>query len=287
MDRILTLKQYKDILIEAKSNGFVLSNCFFLAAELNRKIGEGTFLFKPIQNGLLLLDDLGDFYRCYYFLSSKDEPGEIQLDKDAVIELPFNSTLNGKQLLQVDKIKTMGFCLGRESGMMWSDPKKIITCDYSQQDKICCLAEEKDAKQVLALMTSCFNPLYAFLPSMNELCSFVKEGRVLVIRDGMNIAAALISGFEKRIATIKHVAVDPDYRGKDYGKVLLNTYHNKYKDIATSFQHWVDLNNTVAVSMYRNFGYEFNLRKANEYIFIVKEKQNERKINCIVRGHQT
>ena len=94
----------------------------------------------------------------------------------------------------------------------------------------------------------------------------IGEGRVLVIRDGRDVAAALISGFEKRIASVQQVAVAPAYRGRGFGKAIMRAYHALYADRAASFQHWVDLNNAPAVDMYLGFGYGFTLRKANEYI---------------------
>ena len=271
MDKLFSFQQYKDIITIAKQNGFKLSNCFFLPAEINRKINEGTLFFENIQNGLLLLEDLTDFYRCYYYLPVEGKPEKIQLNKDAVIELPFNVTLNEKQLLQIEKIEAMGFHLGRESGVMSSASDNIVVYDDVQINELCCHAYEQDATQILDLMNLNFNPLYSFLPTLQELCSAIKEENVFVIRDGERIVAALISGFEKKVATIHLVAVDSAYRGKSLGKVIVQAYHDNYKDKAIIFQHWVDLNNAAAVNMYCNFGYKFNLRKANEYILIVKE----------------
>ena len=272
MNRITSIQQYKNIIAVAKQNNFKLSNCFFLAADINQKIVRNSLLFAYIQNGLLLFDDISDFYRCYYFLPVVGNPEKIQLDKNAVIEFPFNNTMTEKQILQVEKIKAMGFSLGRESGMMCSSPTAIVALNAEQKESICCLADDGDAEQILNLMNIVFDPLYSFLPSMQELCDDIKEGRVIVIRDGEKIAAALISGFEKKIAMIKQVAVNPAYRGKQFGKMLLQAYHSKYCGEASSFQHWVDLNNYTAINMYRKFDYEFNLRKANEYILRVKEK---------------
>lgn len=270
MDKLISFQQYKDIITITKKKGFKLSNCFFLPDEINRKINKGTFFFENIQNGLLLLDDLTDFYRCYYYLPVEGNPEKIQLYKDAVIELPFNKSLNEKQLLQIEKISALGFHLGRESGVMSSAPVSIVVCDDGQMKELCCLADEQDAMQVLDLMKRCFNPLYSFLPTLQELCNTIKEEKVFVIRDGNKIVAALISGFEKKVATIHLVAVDSAYRGKSLGKVIVQAYHDKYKGKAVLFQQWVDLNNVAAVNMYRNFGYKFNLRKANEYILICK-----------------
>lgn len=271
MDKVRSLEHYKEILSGAKENGCRLSNCFYLPDAVRRKTAEGTLLFQPIEHGLLLLEDQVDFYRCCYFLSEHEQPGHVTLDKDAVIEFPFNGTMNEKQRLQVQKIESMGFRLGRESGMMCSAPDQLAVFCAGEADNICRTAGPEDAAQILALINLYFDPLYAFLPTEEELLGFISEGRALVIRDGDGIAAALISSFEKRIASIRQVAVASAHRGKGLGKAIVQAYHSKYMGEAASFQHWVDLNNTPAVNMYLSFGYSFGLRKANEYI--LKEKQ--------------
>lgn len=265
MNKVLTYEQYKETIAQAKLDGYSLSNNFFLPAAIREKIAEASLSFHSIENGLLMLDDCGDFYRCYYYLSRRSSPGKLDFDKPAVIELPFNSSLNDNQLLQVSRIEAMGFRLGRESAMM-SCPADGSACCYGGDSGICTYAKAQDAPQILQLLYLCFDPLYAFLPTLEQLLCSIAEDRVIVIRDGDKIAAALVSSFEKGIASIRQVAVDPQLRGKGYGKDILCAYHKKYLGEAASFQHWVDINNTPAVNMYQSAGYSFSHRRANEYI---------------------
>lgn len=265
MNKVLTHEQYKETIAQAKLDGYSLSNNFFLPAAIREKIAEASLSFHSIENGLLLLDDCGDFYRCYYYLSRQASPGMPRLDKPAVIELPFNGNLNDNQLLQISRIETMGFRLGRESAMM-SRPADDSACCSGGNYGICAYAMAQDAPQILHLLYLCFDPLYAFLPTLEQLLCSIAEGRVIVIRCGDKIAAALVSSFEKGIASIRQVAVNPEFRGKGYGKEILCAYHKKYLGEAASFQHWVDINNTPAVNMYQSAGYGFSHRKANEYI---------------------
>lgn len=270
MHRITSLEQYKRIVDQAKENGCRLSNCFFLPEAIRQKIAKGTLLYENLEPGLLLLDNQTSFYRCYYFLSEHDKFRRLVLDKPAVIELPYTCELNHKQVLQVEKIESMGFRLGRKSGMMCSLPERI-TFDNKISNDICSLADYQDVERIYDLLNFCFNPLYAFLPTLGELEASIRGSKVLVIRNGERIAASLISSIEKGIASIKQVAVNPSYRGQGYGKAILQAYHSRYINEALSFQHWVDMNNFVATSLYVKFGYEFNLRKANEYILTTEE----------------
>ena len=275
MIRIESTEQYKSTVRQAKESGCLLSNCFFLPAAVEQKITERTLFFSPIENGLLLLDDRIGFFRCYYFLASNAHYPELSLSKDAVIEFPFQGEFREKQYLQEEKIKELGFLLGRESGMMCASAESITLPSDIKDNTSCGLADQEDGPAVLRLINKCFNPMYAFLPDAAELRVAIDDDRVLVWKDQNTIAGALLCEFKKGIASINQIAVEPAYRGKGIGKTLLNEYHIKYIKNASSFQHWVDLHNNPAVQMYSNVGYQFNLRKANEYIKLVRRNENE------------
>ncbi len=264
MWKIESLAQYNQLIDRAEQQGFSLTNCFFLPAAVQKKVEDGTLYGLEVDSGLLLLDDNGGFYRCYYYLSPKGKPDRLTLDKNAVIEFPFNGEMGERQRQQVSLIDRMGFRLGRESGMMSAAPTALI--GHGQAQERCSGAQSRDAEGIMALLTGCFNPMYAFLPDRKALSDAIDQGRVLVVREGDRVAAALVSGFEKRIATVNQVAVDPDYRRRGYAGALMHTYHSLYVGRAASFRHWVDINNVPAVNMYLGLGYTFSLRRANEYI---------------------
>lgn len=271
MDKVTSFEQYKEVIAKAKQSGFQLTNCFFLAAETREKIEKGSLFFHVIENGLLLLDDLGDFYRCYYYLSGDKRPSKVRLSKNAVIELPFTGELADRQREQVRIINLMGFKLGRESGLMSLPSEKILDVNDRKAPVQSSFAMRGDAAQIYALLYQTFDPLYAFLPSMAELENSIDHKMIFTIHDGEKVSAFLNSRFEKRTAFINHIVVDRQFRGRGYGELLIKAYHEKYhRDVAT-FQHWVDLDNHAAINMYRKFGYKFSLRKANEYILMMEE----------------
>ena len=81
----------------------------------------------------------------------------------------------------------------------------------------------------------------------------------------------MVSDFDKRNASIKQLTVKKTERRRGFGKALINSYHQQYWSDLTVFKHWVDLNNAPAINMYQAFGYQFHLRKANEYIMLKGE----------------
>ena len=264
MIKIQTEEQYKETITTAKEQGLKLSNNYFFPAEINRKISEGSLFFLSIDKGLLLLDDKGLFYRCYYYLS-ESKPGLIELDKDAVIEFPFTGEIKERLMIQKKLIEDMGFQLGRESGMMSVSPDDVKRIDDKNR-YFCEMAQKEDINQIITLLNSCFNPLYSFLPETKELEIAIQKETVFVIHEGKEVAAVLLSEIEKNNATIKQVAVNPQYRRKGLGRTILDAYHKQYRGTVKLFQHWVDLKNTPAVRMYQQAGYTFTLRRANEYI---------------------
>lgn len=264
--KLSSLEQYKALTAEARNAGCQLSNCFFLAPEIQKKIDSGTFYCHPLEKGLLLLEDCGSFYRCYYYLG-ECAPAPVELEKDAVIELPFTSALNEKQAKQIRMIEQMGFRLGRESSLMRVSADAIRT-ELPENDR-CAFSEQSDADEILRLIYSTFNPLYSFLPTAEELAQAIEEKRVFVVRDQRRAVGVLVSSLSKKIATLHLLAVNPEYRGKGLGRLLCDFYHKHYRADAAAFQHWVDLKNEPAIHMYEKFGYEFTSRKANEYIYTI------------------
>ena len=268
MNKIESLEQYKALKKMAKDNDYKLSNCYFMPDVLQQKITAGVLYTQEIEKGVLILEDCNMFYRCYYYLSYETPKQDVVLEKDAVIEFPFNSVLNAKQETQISLLESFGFTLGRNSGLMKAEKKNVVNQYFKENDYKYESADPEDAIGILDLLYKTFNPLYAFLPTENELGNLINENKVIVVRDNQSIAGALISNVDKQTASIMQLAVNDKYRRQGIAKKLVQDYHNKYINDVDSFQHWVDLENRNAINLYQNFGYEFTLRKANEYILL-------------------
>lgn len=266
MNKVSSYEQYKQEMARVKEQGYKLTNCFFLPSAARQKAEEGTLRFLSVEDGLLLLDDVGSFYRCYYFLSKEARPAPVSLDKPAVIEFPYRSALGHAEQEQISRLQGMGFRLGRESAQMAASAEQIMELEQGGQALEVTAAQAEDGPQLLGLLERSFDPLYAFLPSREKLDCAIEEQRVLVIKNGSTVEAVLNSSVEKNRASIDHVAVAEQSRGKGLGKQIVQAYHRKYRQSVSGFQHWVDLNNRAAVSMYTAFGYAFSVRKANEYV---------------------
>ena len=273
MEAIRSPEQYSMLVSGFRKTGYRLSNCFFLPETIRQKTSANTLSCLQMNHGALILDDQGSFYRCYYFLPEADDPDPVFLDKDAVIELPFNDTMNEKQRLQEQKIMLLGFHPGRRSGMMAASPD-TITRGRADGQTVVDVALPADQQQILMLLYDSFNPLYAFLPTADELRKSISASEALVIRTEGTVKAVLLSSFQNGIASIRQVAVQEAARGRGFGRSLVEIYHRRYLSLgAKEFRHWVDLDNQAAMNMYHSFGYQPDRRKANEYISLKGDRR--------------
>lgn len=260
LTRIEDYAAYKDAVAEAKKSGCKRTNCFFLPDQARTLIENGRLLMHRTDGALFLFEDAGSFYRLYYYM---DRP-EFRLnpDKPVVTEFPFNRELTEEQRIQEEILLSIGFSLGRESAMMTADPS-VVSPEKAADSRIQ-PAREQDAVQIMQLLTDNFDPLYAFIPTMEELCAKIAQGSVLVCLSGGDVAGVLNSSQTKRQAVIDHLAVRD--KGMGIGKALVQAFLAKYKESAGQYCHWVDIHNTPAVELYKRFGYSFGVKRANEYI---------------------
>ena len=267
MDRLLTYAEWKQIQTDVRHRGWKWSNCFFLPSTFQEKIEAGVLFLQWKENALFLLEDVVSFYRCYYFFAPLSQVNRPELDREAVVEFPFNGELSRNQYLQIECLESMGFVLGRESRMMSCTLANMVLCDVPETTQVR-LARPEEIPEISALFEEAFDPRYAFLPTEDELWNATKEDRILAFSQKGQIIAALHAELNKTIASVRQIAVAEQYRGFGLGKALLAAYHHRFAKEASMFQHWVDIYNVQALALYQSFGYEFTLRKANEYLLI-------------------
>ena len=259
MQRTDSWQQYLDLKAEAKARGLTLSNLYFLPGQARQKIDAGRLYCRrdPAGAGWLLLDENGGFYRCYYQLAPQTPCAPVQLDRDAVIELPFRGGLGPAQQPELEQIARMGFALGRESARMERpaaglpdsppdppDPPGVSVGPAQPADNPpgdCAAAAEAAAR----------------IAAGQVLAAVGQDGRLLGV---------LNSSCGHNTACIDQLAVQPDARGRRVGAALAAAYHRLYAGRVRSFGHWVDLHNAPALALYRRFGYQLTPKRANEYV---------------------
>ena len=92
------------------------------------------------------------------------------------------------------------------------------------------------------------------------------DGFHVVIVEEDQIRAALFSERRNNTAEIRLVCAEAPFRGKGYASSLVCAYHKAWIGGVKRFFQWLDASNGDAAALYRSFGYEFDRRKAMEYI---------------------
>lgn len=262
MEPVKSFEEYKGWVQRGKSLEDPVTNCYLMPAAVKEKLHSESLYAMNLENGVLLLDRMEGFYRCYYYLSPHGAYKPLVLDLPGVVEYVFQQELSEAQYRELSLLWQMGFTLGRESGRLSLSADSVKrTCSTDHVSP----AFTGDAKEVLALFRSCFDPLYAFLPSKEELAGAIEQGNVLAVYERGRLAAALFAEVARNTASIRHLAVSESFRSRGYGKELVEAYHRRFQGSVKTFSHWVDRGNRPAMELYQRFGYSFDGRRANEY----------------------
>ncbi len=71
------------------------------------------------------------------------------------------------------------------------------------------------------------------------------------------IIGVVIGGFDGRRGYVHHLAVDPDYQKKGYGKMIMDELIEKFRKIGVHKIHlFIEKYNKDVVEFYRNLGWE-------------------------------
>jgi len=79
----------------------------------------------------------------------------------------------------------------------------------------------------------------------------------LVGKINEKIISVVIGGFDGRRGYVHHLAVDPDYQKKGYGKMIMGELMNKFLKLKVHKVHlFLEKYNKEVVEFYRNLGWE-------------------------------
>ena len=110
------------------------------------------------------------------------------------------------------------------------------------------------AAAICRLFASCYDPLTGCLPTEEELAADCRNGLVQVLLRNGRIAAALHLARTKNILEIRHIAVDPAYRGQGLASALLCSMAEK-EDFEKCIL-WTSPENRAAVALYEKTGFQ-------------------------------
>ncbi|MFX1410018.1 MAG: GNAT family N-acetyltransferase [Promethearchaeota archaeon] len=72
-----------------------------------------------------------------------------------------------------------------------------------------------------------------------------------------NVIGVVMGGFDGRRGYVHHLAIDPDYQKKGYGKMLIDALNERFLQMSVHKVHlFIEKDNKNVVEFYRNLGWE-------------------------------
>lgn len=264
MELIKNLEICKKLVDNRKS---CISNCFFLPDQMKELVEKGKLYHQSLGDNFLILHKEASFYRVYYFIKESGQLSKVELDMCAVIEFPFRESMTEDQKNQVKLIEKMGFQLERESARM---SMKMQECNFGRKviefpDLKIEYAHEKDVRSICTLLNETFDELFSFLLPEEELLKHIENHTVLAAYFKDEVVGLYNYEVNGKIVNGGQLAVRDV--GSGIGWLIMNRFHQLYRDKVKISRLWSDLTNKSAIRMYEKAGYKFDGCKANEYVY--------------------
>lgn len=116
------------------------------------------------------------------------------------------------------------------------------------------LAHVDDAPSVAALLDRLLDPYTEQLPDIDELRDAARDARLLLARDGSEIAGMLLYEMRGRLAHLRFWHVAPEARGAGVGRRLMGTFLARCSQ-ARRIVLWVIGDNDRSIAIYRHYGF--------------------------------
>lgn len=269
MNKIGSYEEYKEI-IEPYRRNHIYSNVYFLKSAIQEMIDSESLYYMVLENNLYLFQKEDGFLRLFYYIMNTEISERFPLSDTMVVEFVYKDEMSSEKETEVQFLEKLGFKLGRHSCRLELKSEDVIrkSEDCDMTDIAVDYARGTDADRISALLRESFNPLYAYIPDLEELQDIIANKRIMVVRHKDGIAGVLHSEIQKSNIMLWQIAVDKNCRGKGIGRILLDEWHRIYKDSVKAFVVWTDSDNSRALNMYTTEGYKQDGRYSDEYILV-------------------
>ncbi|KKL20862.1 hypothetical protein LCGC14_2451210 [marine sediment metagenome] len=95
--------------------------------------------------------------------------------------------------------------------------------------------------------------------SKEELEKMLKRNPNLFLigKKNQKIIAVVIGAFDGRRGYVHHLAIDPDFQKKGYGRMMMEKIHNIFLHMGVHKVHlFIEINNKEVVNFYESMGWE-------------------------------
>lgn len=248
MKRIEQLSELSE-LIRGQFRRGVMTNAPFSPDAFSDEVAGETLYGEEIPGGLLLLRRREGFDRLSFYLQPGADFSQWKPEQDVVTEFPAKPGDPGAVMLNV-LLENAGF------QKKFTRIRMQRTGDSASQVHGQCsvtLAQISDCSAVLAFLYRFYDMQTGCLPTARELTRHIREGGViLAFLDGMP-AGVLHMVRNRNTVQLRHIAVEPRFRGCGIGSEMLEFYFAHQE--ACKCQLWVAEDNGSARRLYEKNGF--------------------------------
>lgn len=246
----------------------VFTNFFMTKEEAIEYINQQMFYYYSEDDFLVFAREYDNRYVINFYLNNFYNADNFwsylkTLPKKVVIEVPYNFS-NKDTITEFESFLTEhGFSkiMDRVKLLKESDGRINTKLKIKQDIHLVSLAESLEVNKIF---TDSFDEFYGCIPTVKTLEKDIENGNILGIYKDDTLAGILRFSKSSKEISIKHLAIKLKYRGKDFGKMLVNYLTKMYQD--SRITTWVNADNDVAYHVYAGNGIQIDKYRSIVYI---------------------
>lgn len=237
-------------LINAQFRRGVMTNAPFSPDAYQAELNAGALYAQEIPGGLLLLCRREGFDQLHFYLQPDADLSQWSPARTTVAEIlskPANP--NGQRL---DTLWT-------GAGFYKQLVRQRMTCTelthsgflegYTVRE-----AGQSEISTVLELLNRHYDRRTAYIPTREDLCRDIENGNVVLALAGETPVGVLHMTKNRAATELRHVAVEPDHRGKGLAGAMAARYQSRH--VVPTYQLWVAQDNGPALRLYEKLGFK-------------------------------
>lgn len=213
----------------------VITNNFLSAEDYRCEIAEGRLFYKAGDDYLNMYIQRDGFFQLYFHALAEDVtfPEVSELLVCDIAGEPGKLMANNGFAEHIRRVK-----------LERNVPAAEVFCSPH-------IAEKKDAKGIFALMGACFDKVTGYVPNFSQIEKECENGLFYMVTKEDKIAGVLRRGQSGKLAQIKHLCVDKEFRGQGIGKILCNEFLRENPKAIV----WTGKENVSALNLYQSLGF--------------------------------
>lgn len=279
------IKNYQELskLIFSHLKKNLITNCFLGKEEWTLEIQNDLAYYIETEKNLYLFRKRDGFWILNYYLNDLDTEFNNSILNPIVVEFVGRNILENNYQKQQELFNNLGWkkCVERERFEKIESSIEEKQSEFENNDcgngdieiknnskndsKIeICLAQEHDFDNVLELLKDSFNPYYGCIPTNLKLLEDINNGGVYMAKINNKIVGILHFKHMDKLAEIRHLAIDKDWRGQGIANELMNVYENEVRTQKKIV--WTGIENQAAQGLYLKNGYKKDGYVSNVYM---------------------